>query len=146
MQDEVLYRFARCKQPLTMRLMWNHGLPLPESQLEVVDAALRWEQLRVGLPFVLPWMQCNLPFSIDCVQLLHKGNCMWWSLRFAGRSSVYVCPLLHAPFPLVALCALSCLLLIAARGCCEACLAIATGKSVLHIAFHSWYCFVPTAE
>lgn len=46
--DEVLYRFARCKQPLTMRLMWNHGLPLPESQLEVVHPALRWEQLRWG--------------------------------------------------------------------------------------------------
>jgi len=86
MQDEVLYRFARCKQPLTMRLMWNHGLPLPESQLQVVDPALRWEQLRVGLPFVLPWMQCNLPFNIECAQLLHKGNRMWWSLSFAGRS------------------------------------------------------------
>ena len=51
MQGEVLYRFARCKQPLTMRLMWNRGLPLPESQLDVLEPTLHWEQLRVCLPF-----------------------------------------------------------------------------------------------
>lgn len=50
LQGEVLYRFARCRQPLSMRLMWNQGLPLPESQLEVVEPALKWEQLRVSLP------------------------------------------------------------------------------------------------
>ena len=107
MQDEVVYQFARCKQPLTMRLMWNHGLPLPESQLEVVDPALRWEQLRVGLPFVLP---------LDAVQIAFQHR-----LRpaFAKRQphvvesetcceKLSVClPLLHASFPLEALSALS---------------------------------------
>ena len=47
LQGEVVYRFAQCKQPLTMRLMWNCGLPLPESQLDVLEPKLRWEELKV---------------------------------------------------------------------------------------------------
>lgn len=47
-QGEVLYRFSRCKQPLTMRLMYNCGLPLPESHVDVLEARLRWEELKWG--------------------------------------------------------------------------------------------------
>ena len=47
LQGEVLYRFSRCKQPLTMRLMYNCGLPLPESHVDVLEARLRWEELKV---------------------------------------------------------------------------------------------------
>ena len=41
------YRFARCKQPLTMGLMRKCGLPLPESELDVLEPTLHWEQLKV---------------------------------------------------------------------------------------------------
>lgn len=64
LQGEVLYRFARCRQPLSMRLMWNQGLPLPESQLEVVEPALKWEQLRVSLPSDLPSFPLSPAFQI----------------------------------------------------------------------------------
>lgn len=61
-QGEVLYRFARCKQPLPMGLMQKTGLPLPESELEVLEPALQWEQLRVcavaNCPLVFPSQAC----------------------------------------------------------------------------------------
>lgn len=47
-QGEVVYRFARCKQPLTMGLMRKCGLPLPDSELDVLEPALHWEQLKWG--------------------------------------------------------------------------------------------------
>ena len=62
LQGEVLYRFARCKQALSMRLMWNEGLPLPESQLDMLEPALQWEQLRVSLPSIQPSLPLSLAF------------------------------------------------------------------------------------
>ena len=48
-QGEVVYRFARCKQPLAMRAMYNCGLPLPDSHVDVLEPALRWEELKVSV-------------------------------------------------------------------------------------------------
>lgn len=61
MQGEVLYRFARCKQPLAVRMMYNCGLPLPESHVDVLEPRLRWEQLKVWglLPSSLALQSCN---------------------------------------------------------------------------------------
>ncbi|KAL3141991.1 hypothetical protein ABBQ32_004635 [Trebouxia sp. C0010 RCD-2024] len=47
-QGEVVYRFARCKQPLAMRSMYKCGLPLPESHVDVLEPTLRWEELKWG--------------------------------------------------------------------------------------------------
>ena len=47
LQGEMLYRFARCKQPLAMRVMYNCGLPLPEYHVDVMEPRLRWEQFKV---------------------------------------------------------------------------------------------------
>ena len=54
LQGEVVYRFARCKKPLAMRMMNSCGLPLPDSHIDVLEPRLRWEQLKVWILLPLP--------------------------------------------------------------------------------------------
>ena len=49
-----MYRFARCKKPLAMRMMNSCGLPLPDSHIDVLEPRLRWEQLKVWILLPLP--------------------------------------------------------------------------------------------
>ncbi len=47
-QGEV-YRWARCTRVLPQSQMWAVGMPLPESCLEVLEPAMAWEDLQVGV-------------------------------------------------------------------------------------------------
>uniref|UniRef100_A0A061S8E9 Histone-deactylase complex 1 n=1 Tax=Tetraselmis sp. GSL018 TaxID=582737 RepID=A0A061S8E9_9CHLO len=44
--EEDLFRWSRCKRNLSLAQMRKVGLPMPESMLEVLEPALRWEDFQ----------------------------------------------------------------------------------------------------
>lgn len=66
-----MYRFARCKRPLAMRMMNSCGLPLPESHIDVLEPRLRWEQLKVWI--LLPLPDVTSHSHIQYVRLVFHG-------------------------------------------------------------------------
>lgn len=53
LQDQ--YTFAQCKAPLPLSLLQKTGVPMPAELTDVVEAAVEWEEFKVGAIQHVAW-------------------------------------------------------------------------------------------